>query len=439
MKKTIIKIYTCIVLISVITSIFLLILNFLGFSVTLSDTNKLYGSQPRYMLADISEAYNEGRMVDIPDGAWCILIDSDGEVVWDMNIPDDIPTHYSINDVAQMTKWFLNDYPVYVRTEEYGLFVLGYPKGSVGKYDMEYSMAWFDSLPQKVMIVLLLNVCIAAILACFLGTGIYKNIKMIMTAIKGLKDEKPVNLKERGMLKAVTHSLNKTSQKMQYKNSVISQRDTARSNWIAGVSHDIRTPLAVILGYAEELSENADISEDEYLKLQSITAQTMKIKKLVEDLNLISALEYDMQPLRVSELNVCSLLRRVVTDIINSNRKADIQLDLDDEKAVILGDENLIERAVFNIINNSIVHNEDCRISIMEKTDKPNNFVIIKISDNGSGVPVEILNNISEIPKTNHGLGLPIAYKIILAHGGEFKAENNNGFCVVLKLPYDFL
>lgn len=84
------------------------------------------------------------------------------------------------------------------------------------------------------------------------------------------------------------------------------------------------------------------------------------------------------------------------------------------------------------------MHNADCKISITEETDKSKEFVIIKIVDNGSGVAEEVLNNISEIPKSNHGLGLPIAYKIILAHGGGFQAENSNGFCVTLKLPYNF-
>ncbi len=434
MKKTIIKIYFCFIIISVITSIILLILNFLTFALTFSDERKVYNATPQKMLEETVNAYENGRKPDIPDGTWTILISTYGNVIWSENMPEDIPSSYSINDVAKMAKWFLNDYPVYLRTEEYGLFVLGYPKNAVGKYDMEYSMAWFDSLPQRIVIVFAVNVIIAAILACMLSTGIYKNIKTVMLGISSLRNETPLNLKEKGFLRVVVKNMNKTSQKIQYKNDVIKRRDNARANWIAGVSHDIRTPLSVISGCAEELMTNEKLTADEYGKLELITAQTMKIKKLVGDLNLISSLEYDMQPLKMTDIKVCFLLRHVASDIINSSVNADIELILNDENAVVRGDEHLIERAVFNIINNSVVHNESCKVTITERIIKSDNLVEIEIRDNGTGVEKEVIDNIGIIPKTAHGLGLPVAYRIITAHGGNFIAENDNGFCVTIIL-----
>ena len=61
----------------------------------------------------------------IPQDTWCILIDASGGVVWSQNMPDDIPSQYTINDIAVMAKWYLNDYPVYMRTIEEGLLVFG--------------------------------------------------------------------------------------------------------------------------------------------------------------------------------------------------------------------------------------------------------------------------------------------------------------------------
>lgn len=89
---------------------------------------------------------------------------------------------------------------------------------------------------------------------------------------------------------------------------------------------------------------------------------------------------------------------------------------------------------MFNLINNSINHNENgCKIDITEYADKDK--VYIKISDNGKGVGEEVIKNIDIIPKTAHGLGLPMAYRIIYVHGGKMTALNNNGFTVKIELP----
>ena len=152
-------------------------------------------------------------------------------------------------------------------------------------------------------------------------------------------------MSENGIFKEVAKNINTTSVSIERKNQIIKQRDTARSNWISGVSHDIRTPLSVILGYSEELFSETDGENKEKAKI--ITEQTLKIKKLIEDLNLVSSLEYDMQPNRKKEIKICTLIRNIVTDILNSglSDKYSIELNLNCENAVIMGDEPLLERA----------------------------------------------------------------------------------------------
>ena len=116
------------------------------------------------------------------------------------------------------------------------------------------------------------------------------------------------------------------------------------------------------------------------------------------------------------------------------SEKFSVELELRAEKAVVLGDEVLLERAVFNLINNAVSHNENgCNIYIQEDICENNARIII--SDNGRGVPDSVLDNIAEIPKTAHGIGLPMAYRIIKVHGGSFDAYNDNGFKVVMTLP----
>ncbi len=453
MNKTIIKIFILFILTASLISLILLAINFMGFAILGSnpENHNYYNSSklkssPRKLLNDINEnlqkTKNGYELKDkdiIPKDNWCILLNDYGDIIWSQNKPQDIPNHYSIKDIAKITRWFLNDYPVYINSEEYGLFILGIPKDSVGKYNIEYSMDWFNTLPKRILKILCVNLFLAAILASIFGAALYKKLKTLLNGIKNLRLEKQVNLKEKGIFKELYQNINETSHSIERKNKALEIRDQARLNWISAISHDIRTPLSIITGYSESLANVKELSSENRKKAEIITSQSMKIKKLIANLNLISSLEYDMQPFKKNQIHICPLIRHIVSEIINSgiSDNFELELDLQDENAVILGDKTLIERAIFNIINNSIVHNPNgCKIKIIEQ--KKDNKLYITIKDNGIGVTNNVIYNINKniktMPKSAHGLGLPIVYRIISAHGGKFICENNNGFTVYIIL-----
>lgn len=147
MNKTVFKIFVTFVLLAAVISTLLLVINFFGFALLGSDTNYSADKTPRRILANISENLaetNDGFYLTqesvIPQDYWCILINEHGNIIWENNKPTDIPDAFTLNDIAQMSRWFLNDYPVYVRTEDYGLLVLGMPKNSVG--NMRSNILW---------------------------------------------------------------------------------------------------------------------------------------------------------------------------------------------------------------------------------------------------------------------------------------------------------
>lgn len=436
MNKTAIKIFILFSVISGVIATILMIINFFGFAIVGSDISPMSGGQTE-ILKDISAQLGSGeRDVELPDGYWCMLIDESGNVTWEQDKPADVPDSYTINDIARLSRWFLNDYPVYTRTEDYGLIVLAKPKNAVGKYEMEYSMSWFDSLPQRIIYVLLFNLFLAAVLACIFGANLYRRICELTRGISNLRAEKPVKLKERGIFKDTYRNINITSAAIERKNKALNIREQARQNWIAGISHDIRTPLSVITGYAETLAENGELSENNKHRADVIVSSSMKIKKLIDDLNLISSMEYDMQPSKRQPLKICPLIRSVAAEILNNGIPEifTVELELKAENATVLGDENLLERALFNIINNAVAHNlNGCKITINEF--EKNGSIIIEIRDNGTGVLDSVIKSIKTIPKTAHGIGLPMAYRIVTVHDGELKAFNDNGFCVVMTFP----
>ena len=438
MNKTALKIFVLFSVTAGVIATILMVINFFSVALVGSDVSTVSSGQ-RALLAEISDSLEAGsREVLLPEGYWCMLIDESGNVVWDQDKPDDVPDTYTINDIARMSRWFLNDYPVYTRTEDYGLLVLAKPKNAVGKYQMEYSMSWFDSLPQRLVYVLLFNLLLATVLACIFGTSLYRRIRELTRGLSDLRAEKPVKLRERGIFRDIYRNINITSAAIERKNKALSIRESARRNWIAGISHDIRTPLSVITGYAEALSENKELSENNKHRAEVIVSNSMKIKKLIEDLNLISSMEYDMQPSKRQPVKICPLIRRVSAEILN-NKMSDrfsVALDLKAEGAAVMGDEGLLERAVYNVINNAVTHNKDgCTIQIKEYEKGGN--IVIEIRDNGTGVPDSVLENIDKIPKTTHGIGLPMAYRIVSVHNGKFEAYNDNGFRIMMTFPME--
>lgn len=484
-----IKLFVSIALLSTVITMLLLLLNLLGSGIIMSDNGDVFPNYPKGILSDITDHFSvitdeNGNPVSctltdesvLPADYWCILLNENGDIIWSLRKPDDIPDHYSVNDIAVLTRWFLADYPVYVRTEDYGLFILGAPKDSVGKYSIEYSMDWFDTLPSRIFHVFLLNFTIAILLSFFFGFFLYRKIKLLTKGLENLKKEEIVALPAKGIFRELFSSINQTSRTLARKNAQLAVRDKARSNWISGISHDIRTPLSMVVGYGGQLAESPELSEENKRCASIITAQGLKIKKLIEDLNLISSLEYDMQPAHKIPLQISVVLRSVVGEILNSNlidpevttgavcssedtentenienseeaenmdgkNKAvkkppvyDISLSLQCGQAKILGDEFLLARAFYNLLQNSITHNENgCLITVSGNVQGES--VVLVIADDGQGVPEEILKNLDTLPNTAHGFGLPMACKIIRAHGGTFHAENKDGFVVRIELP----
>ena len=102
--------------------------------------------------------------------------------------------------------------------------------------------------------------------------------------------------------------------------------------------------------------------------------------------------------------------------------------------AIVSGDESLLGRVFFNIINNSIVHNPDgCTISISESVQDQK--VWIEIRDNGCGIDEAVIQNSDELLQGRHGLGLSMTRKIVKAHGGTLGIRNDEGCVVTIKIP----
>ncbi|MBC3797795.1 sensor histidine kinase [Acetobacterium tundrae] len=361
--------------------------------------------------------------------SWAMLISQDGNVVWSKNLPADVPLTYTLTDIATFTRWYLNDYPVSVWESEDGLMVLGEPKGSIWKYPITSTEATISQIPSYLGGFLILNFVAALILALLLGSWLYLKLKPIYEGITALQKKETIILPTKGVTGEVARILNETSVVLKEQGKRLADRDKTRTEWIAGVSHDIRTPLSMVMGYSSQLETNPNLLPAEQDQAKIIREQSQRIKTLVADLNIASKLEYEMQPLHLSKVSPAAMVRSIAADYINNNDLSDsysifLEATEDSNGLSLLCDEALIHRAITNLIDNSIQHNGNgCIINVSIK--KYQDGCIIKISDDGKGYPPEVLGNSDEpVFLENHGLGLIIVRRIMKLHGGKVTFEN---------------
>ncbi|SCG83794.1 two-component sensor histidine kinase [Proteiniborus sp. DW1] len=381
--------------------------------------------------------------------AWAMLIDDTGQVAWDYRLPEELYKTYSLVDVAKFTRNYLMDYPVFVWAHDKGLVVIGYPKESLAKYQHIFPTSWVASLPLKMFSLLIGNVALALLLSLFIGSKLIRSIRPLAQGIQELAEDTEVYVEPKGVLANLAQSVNQASALLRQKNESLKSRDEARSNWIAGISHDIRTPLSMVLGYASDLEDSSDIPIEKRQQAAVIRKQAEKLRSLVSDLNLVSMLEYEMQPFNKKLIRLSTLVRQIASEFLNNGLDEHFMLEVKilDEITLVNGDERLLARAITNLIQNSINHNPDgCHIWLQTSYDKNNKNCSFIIADNGKGIARNELPELLELPfsskrkrssQNGHGLGLPMVARIAKAHQGHLilSSDIGKGFRAEIVLP----
>lgn len=225
-----------------------------------------------------------------------------------------------------------------------------------------------------------------------------------------------------------------------------------RRELIAGISHDLGSPLTLIKGYVSGLLDGiADTPEkkDKYLKTILDTACDMD--KLVDELFLLSKLETDNFTFDFARMDISAYFDDKCADLSMltgiSNTECFYENNCPRGTYVLL-DKLQITRVVKNIVQNSVKYNnsENPKLKVSLALNK--NYVELAVADNGPGVASEDLEKIfesfyrtdkarSNSTKSGSGLGLAIAKRIVIGHNGTIRAEINEsgGLTVIISLP----
>lgn len=224
-----------------------------------------------------------------------------------------------------------------------------------------------------------------------------------------------------------------------------------RKQMVAGISHDLRTPLTVIKGYAEGIRDgvaNTEEKKEKYLNI--IYKKACDMDSLVDSLFLFSKLDTGYFPFEFVQINIIDYIKKfysLVKDEFYSNGLEIKLYDSSIHNAIVNIDIKEMDRVLLNVLENSVKYKKEVIGKAEIKLFEDNKYVIIDIKDNGIGVKKEELDNLfisfyrCDPSRSNSskgsGLGLAIAKEIVKGHNGEILAysDNDDGLGIKIKLP----
>jgi two-component system phosphate regulon sensor histidine kinase PhoR len=219
----------------------------------------------------------------------------------------------------------------------------------------------------------------------------------------------------------------------------LKQLEKLRREFVANVSHELKTPLTSIKGFVETLMEDVIIDPENSMKFLKIIQQhTERLDNLVNDLLGLSSIETGELPMNLEEIRLKELIDHTVAPFVDelSHKNQLLKIIVNPEDLEAWVDEEKMQRVLSNLLDNAHKYTPagvQIEVSATQELDR----IRIEVSDNGEGIPSEHLPRIFErfyrVDKARSrqlggtGLGLAIVKHIVLAHGGEISVESKVG------------
>lgn len=223
--------------------------------------------------------------------------------------------------------------------------------------------------------------------------------------------------------------------------------ENMRKDFVANVSHELKTPLTSISGFAETLKLNENIDKETRNRfLTIIDGEANRLRRLIEDILTLSFIENDKKEEKES-INLYSVYRRVEDMLMISAKTKNIALVCEaDESISIQANADYVKQIILNLVDNAIKYTpENGAVNVKIFTEKEN--AVIKVSDTGMGIPKEDQSRIFErfyrVDKARSreiggtGLGLAITKHIAMNLGGTISVESEleKGSTFTVKIP----
>lgn len=270
----------------------------------------------------------------------------------------------------------------------------------------------------------LLFMFVIAIIICAVIAKIVS--KKIVEPLNKINLENPENTNVYQELKPFTHRISE-------ENFEKAQREELRQQFSANVSHELKTPLTSISGFAEILKNGGTDEQTTKDFANTIYEETQRMISLVNDIIKLSKLDEKSISQEKEEINLTELSTEIITTLLPVADKKNVQIDLEAENQVYInGVRSVIFEMVYNLVENAIKYNKNdgkVIVKIEKKSDNPSSrikpTVILSVSDTGIGIPKNEQERIFERfyridksrSKESGGTGLGLS---IVKHGAKY-------------------
>ncbi len=371
--------------------------------------------------------HEKGKMIRNPYSVWPKEMDT---------LMVGVPVRQTINSTQESRQL----------KENFGALTINKPEISEAVYiitTLEYMQTTIDAIRKQFIYIFIISVALASAISFVLSQSFSKPLKLISNATleisKGNYDTK-INLHSSREIKELGDTINNLA-------TQLTRVEKIRREFIANVSHEIRTPLSYLQGYSEVLQDDLVESEEDRKKyLGIIMDETVRLKKMVDEILQLSQIEAGFIQLRSAPFNMDVMIRVTIDKLLPYALKRNISIEfinISGDSLVCYADENRIEQVLINLINNATKHSRDCG-NILVRAYRQDDYINVCIRDFGEGIEEMDLPFIwdrfyivdKKKSENSTGLGLAIVKGIINAHGCDIFVESTKGegteFCFYL-------
>lgn len=234
----------------------------------------------------------------------------------------------------------------------------------------------------------------------------------------------------------LTNTFNKLANELQ-------NTELLRSDFINNFSHEFKTPIVSITGFAKLLKKGNLSDEEKEQYLTAIEEESVRLSSMATNVLNLTKIENTSVLYDVSRFNVSEQIRSCVLLLENKWTKKNIDLSIDFDEYIISGNEELLKEVFINLIDNAIKFSfENGKIDMVAKSYE--STFVFSITNYGYEIPEEaqkkIFNKFYQVDESHstmgNGIGLAIAKKIVYLHNGEIKVESKNkAITFTIKLP----
>ena len=262
-------------------------------------------------------------------------------------------------------------------------------------------------------------------------TGIQKKIQKISEKLKEITDtnssERVMVFTENKELMELAAQINRLLENHLKVKADCCRSEIASKKMLSNISHDIKTPMTVILGYLEIMRTNGTSTDE---MLGKIEQKAKNVMELINQFFTLAKLESGDMDIELSRIDVCEVCRESILDFygILTNKNFQVDIDIPETSVYVHGNKEAIQRILFNLISNVIRYGADGKyLGISLRTDK--NAVFIDVIDRGKGIDKNFAASVFDRLFTmedsrnrniqGNGLGLTISKNLALQLGGD--------------------